>query len=353
MWLWRAETGLWEQDAAAPLGFHGNLTAIAFSPVDPAVGYAVGKQGVLLAYDKTWTQQALPPGLEQANFTSVAFAGAEALATYRKAVEGSALCGARSFCEVGGLIVNNGSGWEVDPSAKAAARKPAQPARNRAVQGCRPARRRRRGRRARGRDRARLRRLPLALLAPAAARSTEHLGASCDPRRRGSAGAGVDRPRAREQPQPRQTCSNIDAFPPPGFGQPFGAGRPRPASLHRLSAAGDTPKAGRISSSRPIRLPTTLGVTGRTFPTGRTPCSRSTSHPSGSAGLGGRRADRQHHCCRKAPRRPPLQTAAALRLGSGRDAAAEYGGADSRPRLEQATFAVGGNARARDLAPSS
>ncbi len=113
MWIWRSETGLWEPDPAAPLGFHGNLTAIAFSPLDPAIGYAVGKQGTLLTYDKTWTQQALPPGLEQADFTSVAFAGAEALATYRM-VEANAK-GEEE--EVGGLIVNKdeaGSHWEVE-----------------------------------------------------------------------------------------------------------------------------------------------------------------------------------------------------------------------------------------------
>jgi hypothetical protein len=112
MWLWRADTGLWEPDPAEPLGFHGNLMGIAFSPLNPAIGYAVGKQGVLLGYNKTWAQQALPPGLEQADFTSVAFAGAEALATYRM-VDSSGQ-------EVGGLLVNKeeGAGWEVDPSAQ-------------------------------------------------------------------------------------------------------------------------------------------------------------------------------------------------------------------------------------------
>jgi hypothetical protein len=113
MWLWRSETDLWEPDPAEPLGFHANLTAIAFSPLDPAIGYAVGKQGALLAYDKTWTQQALPPGLEQADFTSVAFAGGEALATYR-VVEPNAKGEER---EVGGLVVNReepGSHWEVE-----------------------------------------------------------------------------------------------------------------------------------------------------------------------------------------------------------------------------------------------
>lgn len=114
MWLWRSETNLWESDPAKPLGFHGNLTAIAFDPTDPAVGYAVGKQGVLLSYGKTWSQAAaLPAGLQEANFTSIAFAGGEAIVGYR-------MLGA-SGKEVGGLIVNRdeaGSVWEVDTEAQ-------------------------------------------------------------------------------------------------------------------------------------------------------------------------------------------------------------------------------------------
>jgi hypothetical protein len=116
MWLWRSDTGLWEPDPAAPLGLHASLMAIAFSPQDPAVGYAVGKQGALLAYDKTWTQQALPPGLAQADFTSVSFAGGEALATYRMVKTGGQ---GEPEGEVGGLIVNDGTGWRIDPSAQA------------------------------------------------------------------------------------------------------------------------------------------------------------------------------------------------------------------------------------------
>jgi hypothetical protein len=116
MWLWRSDTGLWEPDPAAPLGLHANLMAVAFSPLDPAVGYAVGKQGALLAYDKTWTQQPLPPGLAQADFTSVAFAGGEALASYRMVKTGSQ---GEPQGEVGGLIVNDGTGWRIDPSAQA------------------------------------------------------------------------------------------------------------------------------------------------------------------------------------------------------------------------------------------
>jgi hypothetical protein len=112
MWLYRSETGLWEPDPAKPLGFHGNLTAIAFSPSNPALGYAVGKQGVLLSYDKTWTQEAPPPGLEQANFTSVTFAGGQALAGYR-------LLSSPGH-EVGGVIVNNndGTGWHVSAAVQ-------------------------------------------------------------------------------------------------------------------------------------------------------------------------------------------------------------------------------------------
>ena len=110
MWVWIGETGLWEPDPAKPLDFHANLMAIAFSPSEPAVGYAVGKQGALLGYDKTWTQQKLPPGLGAANFTSVAFAGREALVTYRMVVEGK---------EVGGLLIHEPEGeWQIDPSAQ-------------------------------------------------------------------------------------------------------------------------------------------------------------------------------------------------------------------------------------------
>jgi hypothetical protein len=111
MWVWRSDTGLWEPDPAEPLNFHANLTAIAFSPLNPALGYAVGKQGALLAYDKTWKQQALPEGLGQVNFISIAFAGGEALATYRTLDPAGG--------EAGGLIVNDGSGWRVDAGAQA------------------------------------------------------------------------------------------------------------------------------------------------------------------------------------------------------------------------------------------
>ncbi|MCL2769502.1 MAG: hypothetical protein FWD42_05250, partial [Solirubrobacterales bacterium] len=114
MWLWRADTGLWEPDPATPYNFIGNLSAVAFSPADPNRGYAVGKQGVLLRYGKTWTQEALPEGLQDVNFTSVAFAGGEALASYRALVKDGS-----GEVESGGLAVEDGTGWHVDPAASA------------------------------------------------------------------------------------------------------------------------------------------------------------------------------------------------------------------------------------------
>ncbi len=104
MWIWRAETGLWEKDPAAPLdGFQGNLDGIAFDPSEPALGYAVGQSGVLLKYGKSWTQEEeLPAGFQEANFTSVSFAGSEAMVASEH-----------------DLLVNEGNGWKVEPEVHA------------------------------------------------------------------------------------------------------------------------------------------------------------------------------------------------------------------------------------------
>jgi hypothetical protein len=114
MWVWRAETGLWEKDPAAPpAGTHADLLGIAFDPSDPARGYAVGLGGVLFRYDKTWTQESLPEPFQKdsegdpeatlkANFTAVAFAGSEAMVVTEH-----------------DLLVNDGSGWQVEPEVHA------------------------------------------------------------------------------------------------------------------------------------------------------------------------------------------------------------------------------------------
>ncbi len=39
------------------MNFRGNLLGVAFQPGNPTRGYAVGEQGVLLSYGKTWTQE--------------------------------------------------------------------------------------------------------------------------------------------------------------------------------------------------------------------------------------------------------------------------------------------------------
>ncbi len=116
MWLWRGETGLWEKDPATPLNFRGNLLGVAFDPNNSARGYAVGQQGVLLSYGKSWTQEPeelIPPAARGASFTSIAFAGSEAIVAWRKLIEP----GQNRYR--GGILVNSGSGWKEDEGAAA------------------------------------------------------------------------------------------------------------------------------------------------------------------------------------------------------------------------------------------
>lgn len=102
MWMWNAADDLWVPDPGVPIGFEGNLMDVAFDPANPDRGYAVGKGGVLLGYGKSWDQMPLPPGFEAANLTSIAFAGSQAI-----------------VAAGGDLLVNDGAGWQVDPSAQA------------------------------------------------------------------------------------------------------------------------------------------------------------------------------------------------------------------------------------------
>jgi hypothetical protein len=116
MWLWRGETGLWEQDPATPANLRGHLLGIAFDPGNPSRGYAVGQQGVLLRFGKSWTQEALPPEAAGASFTSIAFAGSEAMVAFRLLHPQRGNEGAHY---TGGLLVNSGSGWHVEPGVAA------------------------------------------------------------------------------------------------------------------------------------------------------------------------------------------------------------------------------------------
>jgi hypothetical protein len=120
MWRWEAETGFWEPDPAVPFNFRGNLTGIAFSPNDPACGVAIGEEGLLLGYGKTWAQEPLPEGLTKAMLTSVAFAGSEAIVAYHQLPEPSVnrYVGGliRATCGRDGQL----SAWEVDAGAAGA-----------------------------------------------------------------------------------------------------------------------------------------------------------------------------------------------------------------------------------------
>ncbi|MDO8188663.1 hypothetical protein Q5424_17195 [Conexibacter sp. JD483] len=111
MWRWRSVTGLWEPDPGKPLNFKEHLMGVAFDPANPDRGYAVGKNGTLLRYEKSWEADQPPAGLEQAQFSSLAFAGSQAIATYR------VIDPTNPTRQVSGLVVNDGTGWRVDDQA--------------------------------------------------------------------------------------------------------------------------------------------------------------------------------------------------------------------------------------------
>jgi hypothetical protein len=102
MWQWNAADELWVQDPGTPIGFEGHLLDVAFEPGNPDRGYAVGKNGVLLTFGKSWDPTPLPAGFESANLTSIAFAGRQAI-----------------VAAGGDLLVNDGGAWHVDASAHA------------------------------------------------------------------------------------------------------------------------------------------------------------------------------------------------------------------------------------------
>jgi len=102
MFQWNADNDLWEPDPGTPVGFEGNLMDVAFEPGVPERGYAVGREGVLLHYDKSWQQEVLPAGYEARDLTQIAFAGSQAIVAAGD-----------------GLLVNDGGAWRVDESARA------------------------------------------------------------------------------------------------------------------------------------------------------------------------------------------------------------------------------------------
>ena len=129
MWLWRGETGLWEPDPAEPPNLRSDLLGVAFEYGNPARGYAVGQQGTLLRYGKTWGQEescevapqpCLPlpaAALAKTSFTSVAFAGSQALVAYRTPSVSFEGGHEGAFSYSGGVLVNEGGEWKLDTGA--------------------------------------------------------------------------------------------------------------------------------------------------------------------------------------------------------------------------------------------
>ena len=88
MWLWRKETGRGKRPCdAAELPRQPAGDRLRPTPTRRPTEYAVGQQGVLLRYGKTWTQEpesSIAAEAQGASFTSVAFAGSEAIVAFRK-----------------------------------------------------------------------------------------------------------------------------------------------------------------------------------------------------------------------------------------------------------------------------
>ncbi len=114
MWLWRGESGLWERDPGAPIGFVTSLMAVAFDPADPVRGFAVGREGTILEYGKSWRRvcpagaaqpgcadHTMPDGLQNENFRQIAFSGGQAIIVGDNHV-----------------LVSEGGDWRIDDQAQ-------------------------------------------------------------------------------------------------------------------------------------------------------------------------------------------------------------------------------------------
>jgi hypothetical protein len=111
IWTWTPEDGVWTplfQATPAP------LNGIAFSASNPSRGFAVGSPNIFHLNNPTrWGSDLEKAPMEDepetaAVFTSVAFAGEEAIATWH---QGNTETGVQK----GGISVEGGGGWEVEP----------------------------------------------------------------------------------------------------------------------------------------------------------------------------------------------------------------------------------------------
>ena len=103
---WRRSSDRWVPDISETGPAAAHFESVAFSPVDPERGFAVGQMQIFRHDERGWHVSGIP--LEALNdgpvaVNSVTFAGNEALASFRSA-------GAIE----GGLMRNRGANWEVD-----------------------------------------------------------------------------------------------------------------------------------------------------------------------------------------------------------------------------------------------
>ncbi|HTE59138.1 MAG TPA: hypothetical protein VK631_02235, partial [Solirubrobacteraceae bacterium] len=118
IWEWSRAADAWRPDEAAPPGLDAHLTGVAFQPGRPDRGYAVGRRGVVLAFDKTWTPEPLPADVAGNDLLGIAFAGPQALVVSQRRtyVPFTDATGRRQHRleTASDLLVNDGSGWTVD-----------------------------------------------------------------------------------------------------------------------------------------------------------------------------------------------------------------------------------------------
>ena len=99
------------------VNFRGNLLGIAFDPSNPARGYAVGQEGVLLRYGKSWTQDNAAGRSRRRELHVDRLRRLAGTCGISHSPSSEQRTGAHY---TGGLLVNDGSGWRVDQDAAAA-----------------------------------------------------------------------------------------------------------------------------------------------------------------------------------------------------------------------------------------
>ncbi len=293
-------------------------------------GYAVGESGVLLRYGKTWAQEpALPPRSPGASFTSIAFAGSEAIVAYRKLLEPLAELQLRRRAarqrRLG--LARRSDGRRGDRIRSAARASPGCPTAARRSQRSRRLRGRRADLRARrrGAPGRRRRRPSRAALRPARWRCSAK-AARC----------------ARSPSGTRRRDSTSKASPPPPPGFPPTADRTVPRRLERRKrrAAPDRGRLERRGARTEQRHRTARAIQQLRHRLPARPGRGRARRSDRRAGLGGRRLRGQRQHGRRARHRGRRALPRRRRHAPGRRRLARY-----RSNGGTATFAIGGGAQ--------